>query len=211
MPFVPVVNTALVEIRMTLDSQKVENTLWFRFETAINATILSTLGADLLEWWTTFYAPLTSDNTILREIVCTDMASATGPQVSTPAPISTTGTSSGPQLPNNNTLTVSFRTANRGRAFRGRNYIVGLVRDVVLDNTAIPGYITTVIDAYEQLLPLHTTLSNGQWVIASRFQGVDADGDPIPRAVGVATPVTAVVVVDSTVDSQRRRLPGRGK
>jgi len=50
------------------------------------------------------------------------------------------------------------------------------------------------------------------WVVVSRFSGVDPDtGKPIPREAGVATPVLAPLVTDLTVDSQRRRLPGRGQ
>jgi hypothetical protein len=182
-----------------------------RFETAINLTILNTLATDILAWWQDAYAGLASDNVRLREIVATDMGSPTGPQVSIAAPIGTVGDQSGPQLPNNNTLTVSFRTANRGRSFRGRNYVVGLVRDNVLDNNVVIGYANQVQTVYEQLLPTGTILTDGTWVIASRFSGVDGDGKPIPRAVGVTTPVTSVVIVDGIVDSQRRRLPGRGK
>jgi hypothetical protein len=89
--------------------------------------------------------------------------------------------------------------------------VVGLVRDNVLDNNVVIGYANQVQTVYEQLLPTGTILTDGTWVIASRFSGVDGDGKPIPRAVGVTTPVTSVVIVDGIVDSQRRRLPGRGK
>jgi hypothetical protein len=49
------------------------------------------------------------------------------------------------------------------------------------------------------------------WVVVSRFSGVDVNGDPIPRAAGVVNIITAVLAVDNTVDSQRRRLPHRGQ
>jgi hypothetical protein len=49
-------------------------------------------------------------------------------------------------------------------------------------------------------------------VIASRFSGVDPDtGKPIPRTAGVTTNVITVVAADLVIDSQRRRLPGRGQ
>jgi len=47
--------------------------------------------------------------------------------------------------------------------------------------------------------------------VASRFSGVDGDGKPIPRTAGVVTPISNVIVVDRVLDSQRRRLPGRGQ
>lgn len=211
MPFVPVENTVLVEMRMVLDAQQVENTLWFNFETPPSTTSLATLGAEMLDWWITFYRPLTSTETTLAEIVCTDMSSATGPQVTTTAPVITAGTLSAPVLPSNATLTVSFRTNARGRSFRGRNYIVGLTEEVNTGNTVNTGYVTNVINAYEALLSGGGVLSDGVWSVVSRYSGVDADGDPIPRLAGVTTGIVAVVVVDRTIDSQRRRLPGRGK
>jgi len=48
-------------------------------------------------------------------------------------------------------------------------------------------------------------------VVVSRFSGVDADGHPIPRTTGVSTLVASVAIVDPVIDSQRRRLPGRGQ
>jgi len=52
----------------------------------------------------------------------------------------------------------------------------------------------------------------GYYSTAQGFGGVDPDtGKPIPRAEGVTTPVQSVVITDTIVDSQRRRLPGRGR
>jgi hypothetical protein len=66
------------------------------------------------------------------------------------------------------------------------------------------------VDAYSLLLDFGQDIG-ASWVVVSRFSGVDANGDPIPRAAGVTTPITSVLVVDNIVDSQRRRLPGRGR
>jgi len=211
MPFVPVPNAVLAELRMTQDSQEIENTLWFRFETDPTSVLLEQLAADLLQWWIDSYADICSDEVELREVVCTDQSSATGPQASLPAPIGANGNLTGNTLPNSNSLTVSFRTNNRGRSFRGRNYIAGLTVGVVVENNAVPGYMASVVAAYETLLPSGGALTSGTWVVASRFSGVDGDGKPVPRVTGVTTPITSVVIVDSIVDSQRRRLPGRGK
>jgi hypothetical protein len=47
-------------------------------------------------------------------------------------------------------------------------------------------------------------------VVVSRFSGVDEDGRPIPRVAGVSTVVLSYGVTDNNLDSQRRRLAGRG-
>lgn len=210
MPFVPVPNTCLVEFRMTLDAQQVENTLWFEFAGAPTPAGMLAMAAELQSWWETEYADLTSTATQLREVVVTDMTTISGPQVSSVPAVAAFGTQSSPPLPSNASLTVSFRTALRGRSFRGRNYLVGLVEDANTGNNITPGFVVSVIDAYSLLLPAGGAVTSAEWVVASRFSGVDGDGVPIPRATGVTTPITSVVVVDNIIDSQRRRLPGRG-
>lgn len=203
MAFVPVPNTALAEIRMTDDFQKVENTLYFDFGAPPTVTDLQNLGADLLAWYIALMGPLQSSGVALREIYITDLTSATGPtHTETPATL-ITGGASGEQLPNNVSVAVSFRTALRGRSFRGRNYFVGLVDSQVAHNTLTGAMIAALTNAYNQL-PASLGTSGAIWVVVSRFTA------GAPRVTGVATPVSAVVIVDDTVDSQRRRLPGRG-
>lgn len=210
MPFVPVENTCLVEIRMTADNQQVENTLWCEFPTAITGPDLVSLATDLTTWWGDNIQPIMWGGVTLREIVCTDMTSETGAQGSFSTATPTTGDLDEPPLPTGTSLAISFRTALRGRAFRGRNYAVGLVKSHTTGaNTFTDALVSAYQAAYEALSAVITG-AGFTWVIASRFSGVDAEGKPIPRAAGVTTPVTAVVITDNVVDSQRRRLPGRG-
>jgi len=46
---------------------------------------------------------------------------------------------------------------------------------------------------------------NAQLVVVSRYS------NGVPRSVGIATPVTSAILVDSRVDTQRRRLVGVGE
>lgn len=211
MPFVPVTATCLVEMRMTADLQEVENTLYFEFNDPFTNVEMLSLGDDLVTWWINFYAPNIWAGVQLREVIVTNLTSATADQVSSTVPPSTVGQLSTDPLPTNVSLTVSFRTALRGRSFRGRNYVVGMVEDQTVganavDNAVIADWIT----CYEELLTIAAS-NNAVWVVVSRFSGVDGNGDPIPRASGVTTPINSVVIVDNVVDSQRRRLPGRGR
>ena len=211
MPFVPVPNTVLAELRMLYDSQKVENTLWFDLGAAPDTTTMEALAGGLLSWWTDEYAPLCSVGVQLREVCITDMSSATGPQVIQAATTGNVGLNTSAAKPSSAALTVSFRTASRGRSFRGRNYVLGLTQDSLNLNTVTDVFANACVAAYSALLPAGTAEHPGTWVVASRFSGVDADKKPIPRVTGIATPITQVSVVDKTVDSQRRRLPGRGQ
>lgn len=211
MPFVPVPNTVLAEVRMLFSSQKIENTLWFDLGVTPAPTDMNALANGLASWWVNDYSPLVSIGVQLREVVVTDMSSATGPQVSFTPVTPAFGLNTSAVKPSNAAAVVSFRTASRGRSFRGRNYIPGLTQDTLAGDTLQTAFIADAIEAYEQLLPGGTAEFPGTWVVASRFHGVDSDGHPIPRTTGIATPVTNVVIVDNVVDSQRRRLPGRGQ
>lgn len=211
MPFVPVANTVEFELRSILDSQKVENTLYFGRGFAPTAVQMLAMANLLAGWWATEVADYTSNDVELVEVYATDLTSASGPTASYIPPSTLTGGVAVPALSNNVSLCVSFRTANRGRSYRGRNYVVGLTTDAVVQNTVQTAYLDEIQQAYD-LLPSLGTATGWTWYVVSRYSGVDpTTGKPIPRVTGVRTPVTAAVIIDPTVDSQRRRLPGRGQ
>lgn len=203
MPFIPVPNTVMVETRMLWASQNVENTLYFAFASAPSVAQMTVLVNAVESWWVAFYAPLASDQVTLREVAATDLTSQTGPSVAFPAIGSPAGELTSPSLPNNCTLAVSFRTALRGRSYRGRNYFCGLTELQVANNIVDATNITNLQDCYEAIFPIQGT-ANCQWVVVSRHH------DNAPRTTGVATPIISVTITDNVIDSQRGRLPGRG-
>lgn len=211
MPFIPVNLTAECEIRMLLDGQKVENTLYFKRTATMTTVDMTALGTSLINWWASFVADYTSQDVTLNEVFITNLSTATSAVVSVPTSSTITGSIVTGSLPNNVALAVSFRTANRGRSFRGRNYVVGLPETEVVKNTVSDGVVDNVEIAYNQLLSPLPGSSGWTWCVVSRFSGVDADGKPIPRTSGIATTITSALVVDPIVDSQRRRLPKRGQ
>lgn len=212
MPFVPVANTAAVEIRMLQDGQQVENTLYFRLGSTLTPTNLTQLCEDLVTWWDSAYSDEVSSAVELVEVTATDLTSETGPVASFNPSTTLLGALTSPALPNNVSIAVSFRTAARGRSFRGRNYFVGLTESQVTNNTLSDPSAAALLGIYQLLLPVGGTFTDDWiWVVASRFSGIDGDGKPIPRDVGISTPITSVVIVDKTIDSARRRLPGRGR
>lgn len=212
MAFVSVPNAALVELRFLNLLQHVENTLWFERADAPTVANLSALATAVKAWWLANMKPLQPTSVLMNEVVATDMTTNTGPQVSIPAVAGDQGSVSDPALPNNVSLAVSFRTAARGRSFRGRNFIPALWETGVVGNTVQDTIVAAIQLAYEQLIiDAGVAAAGWTWGVASRFSGVDANGDPIPRATGIFTPIVSVVIVDPTVDSARRRLPGRGR
>jgi hypothetical protein len=211
MPFVPVANTVMVEMRMLLDNQHIENTLYFLNPAGPDITNMNLLASEMVGWWTTQCAPLLPITCSLQEVVVTDLTSASSFQVVNAPAGGVPGSFAAAAMPNNVSLAISFRTATRGRSHRGRNYIPALVESVVVENTVDGSHVANWETAYNQILIDPGIIASGYvWGVVTRFSGTDANGNPIPRAAGAISAVTAASIVDPIVDSMRRRLPGRG-
>jgi hypothetical protein len=206
MVFVPGDNIAQVSIRGTLHGQQVENTLYFgNFSGAGTTDNLGGLGNDILAWWVAEMTPQLVDEYVLREVYVVDMSSDTAPTATVTPPIPTTGDITATSLPNNVALCVSFRTAGRGRSSRGRNYISGLPEQATLNNNFTSLVSNAIKAAYDKLLDAATFSLDWTWVVYSRYENKQ------PRVTAFTPAVEAVVLTDTVVDSQRRRLPGRGR
>lgn len=201
--------TVEAEILMRLDSQEIENTLYFNKTGAWTPAEENDLALDLITWWGTHYSPPMSNMLVLHSVKITDWTSLTGAQVEVAPGSPFVGGQATEAMSNNVAPAISFHTASRGRSFRGRNYISGVPIDVVTQNTLLTAWTDAMVAAYTALFDVAT--ANGcVWVVASRFSGVEiVDGKKraIPRAEGITTPVTAAIFTDQTVDSQRNRLP----
>lgn len=203
MPFIPTTNVARSALRQVLFGQDVVNTLWFQSgPIGWNEQSLEDLNADIIGWWGTNIAPILSDELTLVEVTSTDQTTSIAPSVVTATV--TPGTAAGNSLPGNVCVTIKFNTANRGRSGRGRNYVGGLRESDVIGNIlgAVP--LQALIDAYD-LLRTNPLLSGAAtWVVVSHyFEGA-------ARQSGFAQPINSVGIADNAIDSQRRRLTGRG-
>jgi len=209
MPFVPVPDVIEVDVNYTLDGQIVQNTMYFHSSTGWDASSISTWLSDMKDLIASDLMPFLSSALELFELVgkLLDAASSISATFGAFTPVS--GSDINSMLPNNSTYTISFRTGLSGRSFRGRNYIPGLTSGSVSGNVIDSTTRTGILDFYTTLRAL--AISSGyEMVVVSRFSGVDVNGDPIPRVTGLATEILSFGTADFTVDSQRRRLPGRG-
>jgi len=121
------------------------------------------------------------------------------------------GTSVSPAMPPGNTLVLTFRTANAGRAFRGRLYFGGWATNADAGN----GMATTVTNgATPSLLLFWNTWTGQSWSANSmtpciaqparqQYTGITGTVHPARNANTVA--ITAAQVRDAVWDSQRRR------
>jgi hypothetical protein len=206
MVFVPKDNTVQIAIRGRLHEQQVVNTLYFQNLTGAGTSgDLASLGADILTWWAADMLPLLTVGYALREVYAVDMSSESAPTATVTPAAPQAGSNLNPSLPNNVALCVSFRTAGRGRSSRGRNYISGLTEANADNNLFTEATANAVQAAYEKLLDAATFSLDWTWCVYSRYE------DGLPRPEAFTPPIEAVVLTDLVVDSQRRRLPGRGR
>lgn len=205
MDYIPAANVAMAELRFDFGGQRCENTLYFEASASLSTTLMTTLAADLVGWWKTQMLPHHTTNMALREVFVTDLTTSTSPTVTYGTGLPANGTNGPEALPNNCALCISFRTAARGRTGRGRNYIMGINEGQVNQSTVDPTLVAQFVAAYNDLIGAGGLTAGLQWCVVSRF----VDGDPRPAAL--VRPITAALCVDGVIDSQRRRLPGRGK
>lgn len=204
MGFVPASNVAQVELRMTLDSQQIENVLYFRtVGLPVTTSLLSVLGNAVTDWWTSNIVNLVSDALTLREVYITDLTTQTAQTLTFTTGLPVNGAITEEVLPNSIAGCVSFRTLSRGRSGRGRNYVPGLTDNNVVGNNIVSAWRTAIIQAYEVLMEFDDTYDWNWGVLSRQLNGAD-------RAAGLFNQIVSVVMTDLTIDSQRRRLPGRG-
>lgn len=202
MAFIPAARVAQCEVRFQVDGQNVENTLYFQNAGTVDATNLLALATYLDGWYDIWVKPLQNQSVVFREVYCVDLTTQTGPTATSAINAGDTGGNVAPSGPNNVTIAISFRTAGRGRSTRGRNFWIGLSETDYTLNTVDGGTLAAIIEAYDELRTNPPT--DWTWGVLSRYF------NNAPRASGLFQPITAVIATDDTVDSQRKRLPGRG-
>jgi len=124
------------------------------------------------------------------------------------APRPGTGGSAGVAIPSSNSIAIKKSTDTLGRSGRGRWYwplgssdSLGVTNDTV-NPTAIARYINALTLFQSGVQGLPTPVEMG--IVSYRSGGA-------LRAEGLFSQIVSWSVTDSTVDSQRRRLTGRGR
>jgi len=203
--FIAVPGAAYVKLNMTLSAQQVQCTLGFEqvvFKTDFVSAELDRLCEGVYNWYSTEVMAYLSGDLVLRSVEAVDLSSQFASFGSYAPPVPADGSVATVSLPGNCAVCISFLTASRGRRARGRNFIPGVPKasldgiDTVANTTLNP-----ILTAYSEM---ETTINNGipeAWrhIVISRADGL-----------GARYAVTEYTFRDRVVDSQRRRLPGRG-
>lgn len=107
------------------------------------------------------------------------------------------GGGSGPCEPGNVAFCVSLRTAFAGRRFRGRKYFSGIPTSMQVENTVDNAFGDAMVAAVQDLISNLATNGTPLAIISNTGLAV--------------TDVVAAIATDYYIDSQRRRLTGRGR
>lgn len=201
-PFIPAPNTARVRMVYTLYGQSVMNVFYFQGDTPFDSAALSALCDEVHTAWVSRFKPLQSTVVELNYIEATALDTDSGAQIT--LPVNELGTNSGVAMPGGSAFAIKFASGFSGRSRRGRMYwiqlnISSVDGDTVNDTAA--GLIQTAVsnffdDITTALGVIHVVVSycnEGAW-----------------RTTAVNTPILLYVLTDHNIDSQRRRLAGRG-
>jgi len=203
MAFQPVPNTVQCDAIFMLFGQIIENVYHVFVPDGVDAPTIQDC-ADVIGHWVedTYLDNLSSNLTFLR-VEAKNLSIADGGEAVYLAAPGTVGGSADASEPGNVAFCVSLKTAESGRSHRGRKYISGLAVSQRVGNAVLPAYGAALADSLNTLLTVLEGVAKAL-VIVSRIQ------DGITLVTAAVTPVTSAVAVDFNIDSQRRRLNGRG-
>lgn len=205
MAFVAAPNIIMAEVRCSRNGQLMENRFMVNNAGPVTPTDLQQVAIIVWDWAELAYLPLQSPQVKLNEVVCTDLTTLTGSQYTYAPDSATFGTATGFNLPNEVSLCVSLRSLNRGRSARGRSYIFSLQDSQMADtNNVTSTFATAIAAAFNALITALT--SDGRYLAIVSYVSEKA-----PRVGGpVYFEVENAVIVDTVVDSMKRRKPGIG-
>jgi hypothetical protein len=150
-----------------------------------------------LAYWNDLKAGLSSSYT-LSNITVTDVSVANGTQVILPLVTDNTGAVTGVAAAANAACCISLRTNFTGRSFRGRFYVGGLPQEALLNAQSLqPSAAAAYAGFMEDFITAVSALGKTLVVVSNYAAGV-------VRVIALATEIISVIV-DTKVDSQRRR------
>ena len=201
--FVPFSRTAQFAICFDSNGQKCQNVLHYQAENIWDVAGLIAHASVLTTLWSTYLQSGVNSATTLTRILARSLENQFAPSIEYLPYTPMVGAYSGTPAPGNVTACVKLGSSQAGRSYRGRLYHVGMSATSFNGNQIVSSYVTFLKDAYNEFRS-STELEDKVLVVASRYHNGE------PRITGIVTPVV-YVSVNGDVDSQRRRLAGRGQ
>lgn len=200
-PLPPVPGVARTELLYSWDGQTVEN-VWYNGGADDTIATLTDIAFEMMTRWREDIMPHVSEYVTLLRAEVKYLGVVNGNEVTIPAQSNSNGEETSPSMPNNVTVAVKLTTGLGGRGRRGRKYHIGLCENQCEFSHLVPAFQTTLQGRYETWVGLQIETDHPIVVVSYYINNLVR---PNPQV----TPVTNVSL-DAVLDSQRRRLPGRG-
>src|SRR5437867_5593766 len=192
-PFIPVLNTIQVHIITDIDALFMENTLYFQREGAVDLFSLGGIVNALAIWHKLEVMSLLGSNLHWNAVSARDLTTISGLGASNGA-FEVMGGAATEALPTNVCARVWFETGIQGASYRGSNFVPGVPRGVVVDNTIDADFLGALTSAYNELLPIAADRGWAWCVVSFMTAGVY-------RTAGLVTPIVSSYVSGASVRS----------
>jgi len=207
--FQPCPETAELRLVASFNGVTAESVMHCR----ISATPDSTEMTDVLnvyhDWVTGVYASSSSQDLLLETAIVTDLNVEGGLQATSDLS-GLNGLVGSAVKTNQDCFCVKLLTGHAGRSFRGRQYVIAVPFTDYLDQNHLTSTaVSKWVDCYNALREDLNTASHPLGVL-SRYSKDVVPTPPHKRTNGLLTDVTSIAATDNIIDSQNRRLPGRG-
>lgn len=203
MAFQPAPLCGLIEWVYDLDGQLCENTYHVEATEPLDSAMCEALAIAAYNWWAPNLGATISFNvTLLRTEVKALDAPASPFFVYSPGALAVGGAGV-ESVPNNVAFVVKHNTALSGRSGRGRWYVLGIPDSLVTNSHLSLAQAALYASSFDDL-DTALVAEGVTPIVLSRVQL------SVPLLEAVGYPITSHSFTDNVVDSQRRRLPGRG-
>lgn len=209
-PFIPVPNHVSVELFFNCYGSTLMTVLHIRKGTPFDGAAITSLRTAIVSAFNTSMRGAYATNVTLTRIRTKALDTPSSPMedYSLPTPIAGTyGT--GSVIPASNCIALKLSTGLTGRSNRGRIYhpvtMSGMVGASSSGSEVQAGFMTTILNAWTAFkTAIEAWDATAKWTVVSFMTG------GVWRAEGSSHDIVALAFVDAHVDSQRRRLTGRG-
>lgn len=198
-------NTAQILLQYTQYAEVTENVLYATNTDAITTDDLDELRDAVADWAQGVWMPQMPNTTRLTAVVITDLTTTSGErqtEVFNPSVVGSLGAS----LPNNVTISIEKVIAERYRGGHGRLYVPGLSSQVISGNELNADFGATLVTKLNDLKTAVSAAGDNTWVLST----VRTDNTDPLAPVKTTRPILNFKLADRHLDSQRRRLTGRG-
>jgi len=203
MLFVPVANSAEHHLMFHYHGEVCQNVFHTHKGDPYETVDLIAAATVFKDWWLEWMQARLPTQLTFDRIESFSLEAFNAPSSTVIEDLPAAGTnSSAIPLPNNVTFAVKWITGLRGRSYRGRTFSLGVTEDQRSGNSLQPTALTGYLIAYGALITALDVAGHPLAVVSKVTLGS-------PRVAGIATEIIGLSI-DDTLDSQRRRLPGRG-